>query len=72
MKISKKRTKEKMFRLGRNPEKKSKENGFIHAILMSGGWQKNLNLLIKFSNSVFIKLYYKGYWQTCIQNKLAY
>ena len=47
--------------------------GFIQAILMSGRRHKILNLLIEFSNSIFIKIYFKAYWRwTCIQNKLPY
>ena len=45
---------------------------FILAILMSGRKHKKLNLLIEFSNSIFIKFYLKASWcWTCIQNKLA-
>ena len=34
---------------------------------------KKPNLLIEFSNSIFIKFYFKAYWcWTCIQNKSAY
>ena len=38
---------------------------FIHAILMSVKRHKKLNLLIefeKFSNSIFIKFYFKAFW----------
>ena len=49
------------------------EQGFIQAILMSCRQHKILNLLIEFSNSIFIKICFKAYWcGTCIQNKLAY
>ena len=34
---------------------------FIQAILMSGRPHKKLNLLIEFSNSIFIKFYFKAY-----------
>ena len=48
-------------------------HGFIWAVLMSGRQHKKLNLLIVFSNSIFIKFDVKAYWRwTCIQNKLAY
>ena len=40
--------------------------GFIQAILMSGRWYKKLNLLIEFSNSIFVKFYFETY-----QNKSA-
>ena len=36
--------------------------GFIQAILMSIRWHKKLNLLIEFSNSIFIKFYFKAFW----------
>ena len=36
--------------------------GFIQAILMSASWHKKLNLLIEFSNSIFIKSYFKAFW----------
>ena len=36
--------------------------GFTQAILMTGRQHKKLNLLTEFSNSVFIKLYFKAYW----------
>ena len=40
---------------------------------MSGRRHKKLNLLIKFSDSIFIKFDVKAYLRwTCIQNKLAY
>ena len=46
--------------------------GFIQAILMSGRRHKKLNLLFKFSNSIFVKFYIKAYWPwTCIQNRLV-
>ena len=35
---------------------------FIHAILMSVRRHKKLNLLIEFSNSIFIKFYFKAFW----------
>ena len=37
--------------------------GFIQAILMSGRRYKKLSLLIEFSNSIFIKFYFKAYWR---------
>ena len=44
--------------------------GFNQAILMSGRGYKILNLLIEFSNLIFIKIYFKAYWRwTCIQSK---
>ena len=39
---------------------------------MSGRRHKKLNLLIKFSNFIFTKFYFKPYWRwTFIQNNLA-
>ena len=35
---------------------------FIQAILTFGRRHKKLNLLIEFSNSIFIKFYFKAYW----------
>ena len=35
---------------------------FIQAFLMSGSRYKKLNLLIEFSNSIFIKSYFKANW----------
>ena len=48
--------------------------GYIQAILMSGRRHKKLNLLIEFSNSTFIKFYFKACWclKICIRNKCAY
>ena len=47
--------------------------GFIQALLMSGRQHKMLNLLSEFSNSIFIKIYFKAYWYwTYIRNTLAY
>ena len=37
-------------------------HGFIQAILMSGRRLKKFNLLIEFSNTIFIKKYFKAYW----------
>ena len=50
-------------------------HGFIQAILMPGRWYKKLNLLIKFSNSIFIFFLNKkkAYWLwTCSQYKSSY
>ena len=33
---------------------------FIQAVLMSGRWQKKINLLIEFSVSIFIEPYFKA------------
>ena len=48
--------------------------GYIQAILMSGRPHKKLNLVIEFSNSTFIKFYFKACWclKICIRNKCAY
>ena len=47
--------------------------GFMQAILMGGRRHKKLNLVVEFSNSIFIKFYFKAYWDSiCIQNKLSY
>ena len=55
-----------------NGNKSKREQGFIQAILMSVRLYKKLNLLIEYSNSMFIKFYFKAYWfWPCIQNKLA-
>ena len=35
---------------------------FIKAIWMSVRRYRKLNLLIEFSNSIFIKFYFKAYW----------
>ena len=49
------------------------QQGFIQGIFMSRRRYRKLNLLIEFSNSIFIKFYFKAYWRwTFIQNKLAY
>ena len=46
---------------------------FIWAVLMSGRWHKKLSLLIKLSNSIFIKFDVKPFWcWVCIQNKESY
>ena len=37
------------------------QQGFIQAILMSGRRHKKLNLLIEFSNAIFIKFYFKAH-----------
>ena len=37
--------------------------GFIQAILMSGRRHKKLNLLIEFSNSIFMKFYFKAHFK---------
>ena len=37
--------------------------GFIQAISMSGRRHKKLNLQIEFSNSIFIKFCFKGFWR---------
>ena len=43
--------------------------GFIQEALMFSRWYKKPNLLIKFSNSIFIKFCLKTYWYwTCIQS----
>ena len=40
---------------------------FMQSILVSDRRQKKLSVLIKFSNSIFIKFYFKAYWRlTCI------
>ena len=46
--------------------------GFIQPVLMSGRRLKKLDLLIEFSNPIFIKFYFKAErrW-TCIQNDIA-
>ena len=46
-----------------SPYKKKQyiEEVFIQTILMSGRRHKNLNLLIEFSNSIFIKFCFKAY-----------
>ena len=36
--------------------------GFIQAILMSIRRHKKLNLVIEFSNPIFIKVYFKAFW----------
>ena len=47
--------------------------GFIQVLLMSGRQHKMLNLLSEFSNSIFIKIYFKAYsYWTYIRNTLAY
>ena len=33
----------------------------ILAVLMSGRWHKKLNIIIEFSNSIFIKFYFNAY-----------
>ena len=49
-----------------------KYQGFIQAIFMSVRRHKKLNLLIEFSNWIFIKFFFKAYWHwTYIQNKLG-
>ena len=47
--------------------------GFIQTILMSIRQQKKLNLLIEFSNSIFIKFYFKVLWRwNFVQNTLTF
>ena len=36
--------------------------GFIQAIFMSRRQHQKLNFLIEFSNSIFLKFYFKAYW----------
>ena len=38
------------------------KQGFIQAIQMSGRRVKNLNLVIEFSNTIFIKFCFNAYW----------
>ena len=38
------------------------QQGFIQAILMSVRRHKKFNLLIEFSNRIFIKFYFKANW----------
>ena len=46
--------------------------GFIPAILMSVRQYKKLNLLLEFSNSIFIKFYFKAFWHwSYVQNTLT-
>ena len=53
----------------RNSLKNLPKQGFVQAILMSGRRHKKL---IEFSNSIFLRFYFKAYWRwTCIQNKLG-
>ena len=47
--------------------------GFIQTILMSIRQQKKLNLLIEFSNPIFIKFYFKVLWRwNFVQNTLTF
>ena len=39
------------------------KQGFIQAILMYGRRVKNLNLVIEFSNTIFIKFCFNTYWR---------
>ena len=44
--------------------------GFMQAILMSDRWHKKLNLLIEFSNAIFIKFYSKAYYHWIFVQKM--
>ena len=39
----------------------SNVGNIILAVLMSGRWHKKLNIIIEFSNSIFIKFYFNAY-----------